>query len=78
MGPMGPVGLPAPRPSASLQLPDWTGRQARADKTGQIPVHLEPILTRLDCSPDVWLDLVQNFRRQCPVFRKSRPFSAVL
>jgi hypothetical protein len=47
-----------------LQLLDWTGRQARADKTGQIPVHLEPILTRLDCSPDVWLDLVQNFRRR--------------
>ena len=47
-----------------LQLLDWTGRQTRADKTGQIPVHLEPILTRLDCSPDVWLDLVQNFRRR--------------
>jgi hypothetical protein len=47
-----------------IQLLDWTGRQPRADKTGQIPDHLEPILTRLDCSPDTWLDLVQNFRRR--------------
>jgi hypothetical protein len=47
-----------------LHLLDWTGRQTRTDKTGQIPVHLEPILTRLDCSPDIWLDLVQNFRRR--------------
>ena len=47
-----------------IQLLDWTGRQPRADKTGQVPAHLEPILTRLDCSPDTWLDLVQNFRRR--------------
>jgi hypothetical protein len=47
-----------------IQLLDWTGRQPRADKAGQIPAHLEPILTRLDCSPDTWLDLVQNFRRR--------------
>jgi hypothetical protein len=47
-----------------IQLLDWTGRQPRADKVGQIPAHLEPILTRLDCSPDTWLDLVQNFRHR--------------
>jgi hypothetical protein len=47
-----------------LQLLDWTGRQTRTDKTSQIPPHLEPILTRLNCTPDTWLDLVQNFRRR--------------
>ena len=47
-----------------LQLIDWTGRQMRLDKPGQIPQHLDPILTRLDCSPETWLDLVKNFRRR--------------
>ena len=47
-----------------LQLVDWTGRQLRLDKPGQIPAHLEPILTRLDCSLETWLDLVKNFRRR--------------
>jgi REP element-mobilizing transposase RayT len=47
-----------------LQLIDWTGRQMRLDKPGQIPQHLDPILTRLDCSPEIWLDLVKNFRRR--------------
>jgi REP element-mobilizing transposase RayT len=47
-----------------LQLIDWTGRQMRLDKPGQIPPHLEPILTRLDCSLETWLDLVKNFRRR--------------
>ena len=47
-----------------LQLVDWTGRQLRLDKPGQIPSHLGPILTRLDCSQETWLDLVRNFRRR--------------
>jgi len=47
-----------------LQLIDWTGRQMRLDKPGQIPSHLAPILTRLDCSPEAWLDLIKNFRRR--------------
>ncbi len=47
-----------------LQLVDWTGRQLRLDKPGQIPSHLDPILARLDCSPETWLDLVKNFRRR--------------
>jgi REP element-mobilizing transposase RayT len=47
-----------------LQLIDWTGRQLRIDKPGHIPPHLDPILTRLDCSPETWLDLVKNFRRR--------------
>jgi hypothetical protein len=49
-----------------LQLIDWTGRQLRLDKPGQIPSHLDPILTRLDCSPETWLDLIANFRRRFP------------
>jgi REP element-mobilizing transposase RayT len=49
-----------------LQLIDWTGRQLRLDKPGQIPPHLDPILTRLDCSPETWLDLIANFRRRFP------------
>ncbi len=47
-----------------LQLIDWTGRQLRIDKPGHILPHLDPILTRLDCSPETWLDLVKNFRRR--------------
>ncbi len=49
-----------------LQLVDWTGRQLRLDKPGRIPEHLDPILTRLDCSAETWLDLVRNFRRRFP------------
>ncbi|MFM7057866.1 MAG: hypothetical protein ACKO2P_13180, partial [Planctomycetota bacterium] len=49
-----------------LQLVDWTGRQLRLDKPGQIPEHLAAILMRLDCSLESWLDLVRNFRRRFP------------
>ncbi len=47
-----------------LQLLDWTGRQLRRDKPGAIATDLEPILERLDCTADSWLDLVRNFRRR--------------
>jgi len=47
-----------------LQLVDWTGRQLRLDRTGQIPPHLESIISRLDCSIETWMDLVKNFRRR--------------
>jgi REP element-mobilizing transposase RayT len=49
-----------------LQLVDWTGRQLRLDKPGHIPEQLAPILTRLDCSLESWLDLIRNFRRRFP------------
>jgi len=49
-----------------LQLVDWTGRQLRLDKLGQIPPQLDPILARLECSFDTWMDLVKNFRRRFP------------
>jgi REP element-mobilizing transposase RayT len=47
-----------------LQLLDWTGRQLRRDKPGVISGELQPIMERLDCTAESWLDLVQNFRRR--------------
>ena len=47
-----------------LKLLDWTGRQLRKDKAGKIPAEFDPILERLDCSAESWLDLVQNFRKR--------------
>ena len=47
-----------------LQLLDWTGRQLRADKRGSIPTGLAPMLDRLQCSSESWLDLVKNFRKR--------------
>ena len=46
---------------AYLKLVDWTGRQIRRDKRGKIPDDCLPILERLECSPEVWLDYVRNF-----------------
>ena len=47
-----------------LKLLDWTGRQLRKDKAGKIPSEFDPILDRLDCSVESWLDLVKNFRKR--------------
>ncbi len=47
-----------------LRLLDWTGRQLRRDKAGRIPPEFSPILERLDCSAETWLDLVKNFRKR--------------
>ena len=47
-----------------LQLLDWTGRQLRSDKRGSIPNGLDPLLERLQCSSETWLDLVKNFRKR--------------
>lgn len=47
-----------------LKLLDWTGRQLRRDKAGKIPAEFDPILERLDCSEESWLDLVKNFRKR--------------
>ena len=43
---------------------DWTGRQLRRDKAGRIPAEFSPILERLDCTEETWLDLVKNFRKR--------------
>ena len=50
-----------------LKLLDWTGRQIRKDKVGAIPKDCAPILERLECSAETWVDFVKNFRKR---FRK--------
>lgn len=47
-----------------LKLLDWTGRQIRRHKIGVIPEDCSPILERLDCSGETWLDFVKNFRKR--------------
>ena len=47
-----------------LQLLDWTGRQLRTDKRGSIPTGLDPMLERLQCGEESWLDLVKCFRKR--------------
>jgi hypothetical protein len=47
-----------------LRLLDWTGRQIRKDKVGVIPAECAPILERLDCSAETWVDFVRNFRKR--------------
>lgn len=47
-----------------LKLLDWTGRQIRKDKVGAIPGECSPILERLECSAETWVDFVRNFRKR--------------
>ena len=47
-----------------LKLLDWTGRQIRKDKVGVIPAECAPILERLNCSAETWVDFVKNFRKR--------------
>jgi len=49
-----------------LVLLDWTGRQVRAGKAGQIPAHLAPILQRLGVGGEGWMQLVGRFDRLFP------------
>lgn len=49
---------------AYLKLVDWTGRQIRQDKRGKIPAECAPILERLQCPAETWLDYVVNFRER--------------
>jgi hypothetical protein len=46
-----------------LCLLDWTGREIREGKRGNIPAHLAPIFERLRINGDVWVAVVANFRR---------------
>jgi hypothetical protein len=65
-----------------LALLDWTGREIRKDKVGVIPQEYVPILERLDCSAETWIDFVKNFRKRfrneaglpqnCRAFRSTR------
>ena len=47
-----------------LRLLDWTGRQIRKNKIGAIPHDCAPLLDRLECSAETWLDFVRNFRKR--------------
>jgi hypothetical protein len=44
-------------------LPDWTGRELRADKRGMIPDHLAPIMERLGLNRLNWVETVRGFGR---------------
>ena len=45
-----------------LELVDWTGRQIREDKQGQIDADSPSILERLGIEPEHWLYLTQHYR----------------
>lgn len=47
-----------------LRLLDWTGRQLYPGKRGQIVADAAPILERLEISPELWLQLVNQFRHR--------------
>ena len=44
-----------------LELLDWTGRQLRSGKRGNIPSHFAPILSRLGIEGSTWCELVSGF-----------------
>jgi hypothetical protein len=46
-----------------LELLDWTGRQIQSGKSGSIPKHLVPILSRIGLDSHGWCDLVRKFGR---------------
>ncbi len=45
-----------------LELVDWSGRVIRADKRGQIPEDVPPILQRLGVETESWIDTVRHVR----------------
>ena len=47
-----------------LELLDWSGRAIRENKSGSIPANLEPILSRLQISPDTWMNQVNHFGKR--------------
>jgi REP element-mobilizing transposase RayT len=51
-----------------LELLDWTGRALRAGKSGSIPQHLAPILSRIGLDSHGWCDLVSKFGK---VFKRA-------
>jgi REP element-mobilizing transposase RayT len=44
-----------------LELLDWTGRQIRSGKRGQLSPHLRPMLDRLDLDVEAWVDNVAGY-----------------
>ena len=47
-----------------IDLVDWTGRAARADKRGFIPDHCPPVVNRLGLDEDQWLVLALDIQKQ--------------
>jgi len=47
-----------------LQLLDWTGRQLKPGKRGSVAKTAPPILERLDLSPELWLQVVEQFGKR--------------
>ena len=47
-----------------LQLLDWTGRQLRPGKRGAVAKTAPPILERLNLSPELWLQVVEQFGKR--------------
>ncbi len=58
-----PAGLPF-RLQDYLELVDWTGRQIRTDKRGNIDQNIPPILERLNIDTDHWIYNTQHFESQ--------------
>ena len=50
-----------------LELLDWTGRAIREGETGSIPMHLQPIIQRLNIASNIWMKQVTHFGKR---FRK--------
>ncbi len=44
-----------------LELLDWTGRELRADKRGQISPDLRPVLERLDLDVEAWVENIAHY-----------------
>ena len=44
-----------------MELLDWTGRELRRGKRGAIPMHLAPVLQRLELDVEGWVETVQRY-----------------
>ena len=47
-----------------LQLLDWTGRQLKPGKRGAVSKSAPAILERLELSPELWLQVVEQFGKR--------------
>ncbi len=56
-------GFLAMKLSEYLTLLDWTGREGKDGKRGEIPSHLSPILERVGIDGSMWCDLVWKYSK---------------
>ena len=47
-----------------LELADWSGRAIHPNKSGSIDDSNPKLIDRLGISPDDWIEVIKNFRRQ--------------